>query len=113
MSKAPPETAFESSDVPPSLLVSLAGGLAASIAAVLIALSIAFPIALRSTPRGPAQPLPPDPRLQTAPGVDLARYRSAEQAKLGSYRLMPNGHVQVPIDVAMRSEAARGWSKRQ
>lgn len=113
LSKPPSETAFETADVPPRLLALLAGGLATAVAVVLIALAIGFPIALKVTPRGPLQPLPPAPTLQTAPELDLARYKAAEEANLGSYRLQADGHVQVPIRVAIRAEAARGWGNQQ
>jgi hypothetical protein len=106
----PSETAFERSDVPPRLLIALATGLAATVAAVLIALAIVFPEALVPNPRGPSQPLPPKPRLQTVPADDLVRLRQAELRRLGGYGVTVDGHVRIPIEQAMRKVASQGWS---
>ena len=102
------DTDFEKSDVPPRLLAALAAGLAASIALVLIGLAIAFPHALGPSPRGPLKALPPAPRLQTDPAVDLARYREEEARKLAAKR--GSG---VSIERAMREVATEGWSDSQ
>jgi hypothetical protein len=106
----PSEPGFEHSDAPPGLLVALAGGLAATVAGVLITLAIAFPAALVPNPRGPMQPLPPQPRLQTVPTDDLAVVRQAEMRRLGGYAQTADGHVRIPIEQAMREVAAQGWS---
>lgn len=93
-----PETDYERSDVPPRLLFALAAGLALSIGAVLAGVALAFPFALGPPGRGPTQPLPPQPRLETAPSTDLATYRAIERRRL------------VRIDRAMNAQAAQGWS---
>lgn len=98
MARARPETDYERSDVPPRLLFALAIGLAGSIAAVLVAIALAFPFALNPPGRGPSQPLPPEPRLQTAPSSDLVRYRAMEKQRLDG------------VDRAMKEVAAQGWS---
>lgn len=105
------ETDYERSDVPPRLLVALAAGLGSAVAIVLIVLSFAFPVAMRATPRGPLRPLPPAPRLEVAPEAQLQHYKAAEGTKLHGYAILPDGHVQVPIDEAMRAVAAQGWSQ--
>jgi len=102
------ETDFEKSDVPSRLLVALAIGLATSIAVVLIGLAIAFPHALGPSPRGPLKALPPAPRLQSDPAMDLASYRDEEARKLSAKR--GSG---VPIEQAMREVATEGWSDRK
>ncbi len=98
MAQDRPDTDYERSDVPPRLLVALAAGLALSIAAVPIGVALAFPFALGPPGRGPTQPLPPQPRLETAPSADVAGYRAAERRRLAR------------IDEAMDAVAAEGWS---
>jgi hypothetical protein len=101
---------YERSDAPPRLVALLAAGLAATILAVLVILALAFPASLAPASRGPLQPLPPAPRLQTDPAGDLLRYRDVEQARLSKYGWTGDGHVSVPIDQAMNAVAAQGWS---
>jgi hypothetical protein len=98
LAQSRPGTDYERSDVPPRLLAALAAGLAGSIAAVLVGVALAFPFALGPPGRGPTQPLPPQPRLETAPSSDLVRYRAIEQHRLAR------------IDQAMNEVAAQGWS---
>jgi hypothetical protein len=93
-----PKTDYERSDVPPRLLAALAAGLALSIGAVLGGVAIAFPFALSPPTRGPTQPLPPKPSLETAPSADLAEYRAVERRRLAR------------IDEAMNTVASEGWS---
>ena len=98
MAQDRPDTDYERSDVPPRLLAALAAGLVASIAAVLIGVALAFPFALAPPGRGPTQPLPPQPRLETDPSADVANYRAVERRRLAR------------IDEAMNEVAAEGWS---
>lgn len=93
-----PKTDYERLDVPPRLLAALAAGLILSIGAVLGGVAVAFPFALSPPGRGPTQPLPPKPRLETAPAADLANYRAIESRRLAN------------IDQAMNSVASQGWS---
>jgi hypothetical protein len=93
-----PKTDYERSDVPPRLLAALAAGLALSIGAVLGGVALAFPFALSPPNRGPTQPLPPKPRLETAPSADLDSYQAIEQRRLAG------------IDQAMSEVASEGWS---
>lgn len=99
MAQDRPDTDYERSDVSPRLLVALAAGLALSIAAVLGGVALAFPFALGPPGRGPTQPLPPQPRLETDPSAHIAEYRARERRRLAG------------IDEAMNSVAAKGWSK--
>lgn len=77
--------------------------IAASIAAVFLAIQLGFPLAVHEESRGPAQPLPPAPRLESAPAAALQRYEAAKQAELAG-----RGTV-MPIGVAMRQTAQQGW----
>jgi hypothetical protein len=89
---------FEAADVPPWLPLWLGAGLAGFIVIVLVGITICFPLADHQQFRGPLQVLPPNPRLQVAPGEDLARYQAAKQKEL-----------QSSIDAAMNATAAQGW----
>jgi hypothetical protein len=102
--------AYERSDVPPRLVAALGGGLALSIAIVLGAIAISFPSAIGPVPRGPLQPLPPQPQLQSDPARDLASYREIEGHRLANYGWTADGHVRVPIEQAMNEVAGQGWS---
>ncbi len=102
---------YETSDAPPWLLATLAGGLAATVALVLASLAIAFPHATKGGHRGPTAPLPPAPQLQTDPYRDQALYSTSQQQKLGGYGWSGDGHVTVPVDRAMREVATEGWGE--
>lgn len=92
---------FEPRDVPPLLPLWLAAGLAGFVIAVMLCITFFYPLANRQEYRGPMQRLPPAPRLQIAPGSDLARYDAAKQRELK--------HAPLPIEAAMRATAAQGW----
>ena len=57
------------------------------------------------------EPVPPPPRLQAAPGEDLATYRAREAAILESYGWVDRdaGIARIPIGQAMRLLIERGW----
>jgi hypothetical protein len=61
-----------------------------------------------------AQPLPPEPRLQANPVLDLKKYRAAEEAELRTYGWVdrPNGVVRVPVERAMELVLERGLPAR-
>jgi hypothetical protein len=65
----------------------------------------------RSAPESaiPARRVPPEPRLQEAPALDLAKLRAAEDALLQGYGWVDRerGVVRIPIDEAMRIKALR------
>lgn len=69
-------------------------------------------------PRSPLaetlSPLPPEPRLQVTPGVNLAVVRAQEEAMLSRYEWIDpkNGIVRIPIDRAIEVLAERGLPAR-
>ena len=96
----PAETAsrYEPLDVPPLLPFWLACLLAAFVGGVLLTIEIAFPLATHQQYRGPLKPLPPAPRLETAPTTQLQRYEAAKRRALAA------------SEEAMRETAKQGWS---
>jgi len=60
------------------------------------------------------RPLPPTPRLQTAPYDDLTRMRATEEEKLNSYGWVDrrSGTVRIPIERAIELTAERGLPAR-
>lgn len=79
----------------------LATILAAFIGAVLLSVTLGYPLANQQQSRGPLRELPPEPRLQSAPALDLRRYQTAKHRELHEGA--------VPIEVAMRETARQGW----
>lgn len=79
---------------------------AAKLMAFLTALQ---PQGLPPSPLATAVDLPPKPRLQIAPPVDLAQKRKADDAVLNSYGWIDrsSGTVRIPIDRAMELLAER------
>jgi hypothetical protein len=61
-----------------------------------------------------AREVPPEPRLQTAPILDLQALHTAEDAVLNNYGWInqPNGNVRIPIARAMELLAQRGLPAR-
>jgi hypothetical protein len=61
------------------------------------------------SPLAPTAELPPKPRLQITPHLDLARKRAADDAVLNSYAWIDrsSGTVRIPIDRAMDLVAER------
>lgn len=55
-------------------------------------------------------PLPPEPRLQASPVLDLAAMRAQERATLDAYGWVDRkaGKVRIPVDRAMDLVARRG-----
>lgn len=103
--QAPPAAAsrYEPLDVPPMLPFWLGALIAGFVILVLVAIAISFPLADRQQSRGPLQPLPPAPRLQTAPVRELQRYEAAKRQELAGKG------ATVPIDAAMQATAQQGW----
>lgn len=68
-----------------------------------------YPIAVGQEPR-----LPSGPRLQTSPANEIYEFRLREQQQLQSYGWADRaaGHVQIPIDEAMRLILERGLPAR-
>ena len=88
---------YEPAGVPPLLPFWLACLLAAFVGGVLLSIEIAFPLATHQQYRGPLKPLPPAPRLETAPVAELQRYDAAKGRELGA------------SEEAMRETAKQGW----
>jgi len=97
-------------------------GLAGSSLLIGVALHLIFlnwsPYERPSQPVSPLAQLhkiPPEPRLQTNPGLDMAHYREAENAILTSYGWVdiPSGAVRIPIDLAVALVAERGLPSRR
>jgi len=53
--------------------------------------------------RGPVRPLPPAPRLESAPAAELQRYEAAKRQELAGHGTI------MPIEQAMRATAQQGW----
>ncbi len=97
-------------------------GLIVGISAVLLLMAWLFDYfeareASRDTPPSPlaeARPLPPEPRLQVNPSVDLKAMRAAEDAALNTYGWVDRkaGIVRIPIERAMELLAERGLPAR-
>lgn len=56
------------------------------------------------------QPLPPEPRLQADPPLDLKKYRATEETQLHSYGWVDrtNGVVRIPIERALEIVVQNG-----
>ena len=94
---------YEPKDVPPLLPFWLGLLIAAFVGAVLLSVQLGFPLAVHQESRGPLRPLPPAPRLESAPVGDLQRYQAAKRGELA-------GHGRgIPIDAAMQTTAKQGW----
>ncbi len=61
------------------------------------------------TPFGDVRTLPPEPRLQADPALDLAALRAAEDRVLTTYGRAPGGGLRIPIDRAMALVVADGF----
>jgi hypothetical protein len=70
----------------------------------------AFPPTLFTSPVSPPQELPPAPRLQVSPRIDLQQFRAEEDARLNGYGWTDrqNSLVHIPIDRAMDLIAQQG-----
>lgn len=112
----------ELSDLNPNKIFWLGVGLALVIASVVLLMYGLFHFFYRSETRRrpPPSPLsfgaeaPPEPRLLTKPGADLAAMRAEEDQILGSYGWIDRerGIVRVPIDRAITLLAQKGLPTR-
>jgi hypothetical protein len=105
---------YERSDADPRLIGGLALGVAAFLAVTPFLLLAVYP-GSRHIRTVTTQRLPPEPRLQVAPKVDLARLRTAENKRLESYGWADRerGIARIPIEQAMKLVSERGlpgWS---
>ena len=67
-----------------------------------------------AAPFAGTQPLPPPPRIQPVPGVDMQSYYQSQQKLLDTYGWVDkqNGIVRLPIDRAMELLLQRGLPVR-
>jgi hypothetical protein len=98
---------YEVADVSPFLLFLLACLMAVCIAGVLVAVRIGYPSSVRTEERGMVAPLPPQPRLETAPRAHLVQYRAAKRRELEA-----SGGTRESIEAAMRDTAKQGWGRQ-
>lgn len=112
----------ETRDVKPRTILALVIGLAALTLVAVVAIGGVFKY-LNARQAQSAQPvpplvqerrLPPQPRLQVEPGIDLERLRTAEDERLNSYGWVNRqaGVVRIPIERAMALIAERGLPVR-
>jgi hypothetical protein len=71
-----------------------------------------------ATPPSPlleGRPLPPQPRLQVTPEIDLKTLRAKEDSLLNSYGWVSKeaGVVRIPVDRAMKLILERGFPARE
>jgi hypothetical protein len=104
-----PNTAFEASDWPVATVGIIFVGIFAFLAIATLVLIGAFPGAVSGVSRRLTVELP-QPRLQTDPAEDLARFRAQEEKRLDSYYWIDKqkGIVHIPIAQAMKELAAKG-----
>jgi hypothetical protein len=92
---------YEPLDVPAWLPFWLGCLLAAFVGGVLLTISIGLPPAVQQQYRGPLKALPPAPRLESAPQLELRRYEAAKRQELRG------------IDAAMNETVKQGWGPPQ
>ena len=113
----PDSPGFEVSDVASPRAGLWAYGLLAVAVTIAAAVYGLWWLLSATTVRPPVSPIeampmpPPQPPLQTAPDEDLARFRAAEQARLGSVGWVDraSGIVHIPVARAMQMLAEQGW----
>ena len=123
-SEDPVKPGYEVRDVNARGVTLLALGLAIAVGvALLLMLALFGWLAARSSQgerplvslAGPADALPPEPRLQSDPARDLATMRAQEQALLDGYAWVDRdaGIASMPIREAMKLVVARGLPARE
>jgi hypothetical protein len=115
-------TGHELSDLNPNKILWFGAGLALGIAAVVLVMYGLFHYFYQSETRTRPAPSPlsygveppPEPRLLTKPGADLAAMRAEEDQILSSYGWIDRdrGIVRVPIDRAITLLAQKGLPTR-
>jgi hypothetical protein len=113
---------YETRDTNTRSVLWFAAVLFLTVAATLISMRGLFSYYSTSQPLGPAaspfdssRALPPEPRLQVTPAVDLNEMRESQEEILQSYAWLDKaiGKVRVPIDRAMDLLLQRGLPVRQ
>lgn len=109
---------FEHSDVNPRTIFLFIGALFVTIAASLFALAWLFGLLSSATPtnvRFTESPrVPPQPRIQVRPELEMKALRAEEDRILGTYGWadQARGTVRLPIDRAMKLLVQRGLPTR-
>jgi len=118
-STAAPDTGYERTDakIGPLAVLAVATGLLVLIALTGVAImwrvmayETHYTGDLAGSPLAGLRPLPPTPRLQITPAIDLKETRQQEHDLLSSYSWVERdkGVVRIPIDRAMALLAERG-----
>lgn len=104
-----PKAAYEQSDWPIGTIALVLLGILILLVIAPFVLIAAFPSSVRDVSRALTVE-PPQPRLQTDPSEDLARFRAEEDKRLNSYYWIDKkrGIVHVPIEQAMQKVAEEG-----
>ena len=112
---------YERADAHVHSLLQFAFWMVIVMAVVMVGMKWTFDYYGRALPLGaPASPLvagrelPPSPRLQVQPRLDLKDYCAAQQQEVNSYAWVDrsSGVVRVPVDRAMDMLLARGLAAR-
>lgn len=103
------DTAFEATDWPMRTIGIILLVILVFLTIGVFVLIAAFPRAVSDVGRRLAVE-PPQPRLQTDPAEDLARFRADEEKRLNTYYWIDKekGIVHIPIAQAMKEIAAKG-----
>ena len=104
-----PKTAFEKSDWPLGTIGLVLLGTLIFLVITPLVLMGAFPRAVSDVSRALSVE-PPQPRLQTDPSEDLAKFLVGEDKRLNTYYWIDrkNGVVHIPIEQAMQELAEDG-----
>jgi hypothetical protein len=104
-----PKTAFEKSDWPLGTIGLVLLGTLIFLVITPFVLMGAFPRAVSDVSRALSVE-PPQPRLQTDPSEDLAKFLVGEDKRLNTYYWIDrkNGIVHIPIEQAMQELAEEG-----
>lgn len=111
----------ESRDANIPALAAFGGAIVVTVAIVMLfswwlfgILTYVHPVGPTPTPFASSRQLPPEPRLQPKPEVDLQRYLDEENAELNSYGWVDRqaGVVHIPIERAMQLLLQQGLPVR-
>lgn len=111
----------ESRDANIPALAAFGGAIVVTVAIVMLFSMWLFGVLTRVYTAGPAatpfafsRPMPPEPRLQPKPEVDLQRYLDEEKNELDTYGWIdrPTGVVRIPIERAMQLLLQQGLPVR-
>ena len=121
-SSPPPNGGYEKSDADARSLTKFGLGLAVISALVLLLMFAMFKFLGQQQrasqpakhPLSEASQMPPEPRLQVAPEIDLEKFRANEDHQMNSYGwvMKDAGVVHIPVDSALALVAKRGLPAR-